>query len=246
MLSRFRLLGGLLVLCSVSAVQAQPGKQPGGGGFRPPEMPRAGDILGGFLQDILKLDADQKKQLSELQKDVDTKLAKILNDEQKKSLENMRTGKGFGFGPPGFGPGGGGPGGTPPGGTPGGPPPKMGFGGPGFGGPGFGGAENVQKKIGATDEEWKVIGPKLQKVTAARRAISGEAGPGTAVAQAQAELKSVLDDPKHAKTDVEEKIAAVRKARERARSDLADAQRDLIRLLTPAQQAMMVGLGHLD
>jgi Spy/CpxP family protein refolding chaperone len=245
MLSRFRVLGALAVLSCASAIHAQPGKQPGGGGgFQPP---RAGDILAGFLQDMLKLDADQKKQLGELQKDVDAKLAKILNDEQKKSLENMRTGKGFGFGPPGFGPpGGGGPGGNPPGGTPGGPPPKMGFGGPGFGGFGFSTPDNAQKKIGATDEEWKVIGPKLQKVTAARRAASGEAGPGTAVAQAQAELKAVLDDPKHAKADVEEKIAAVRKAREQARADLADAQRDLIRLLTPAQQAMMVGLGHLD
>ncbi len=241
MVRRFRMLGGFLVLCCVSAVHAQPGKQPGGG-FRPFEMPRAGDILGGFVQDMLKMDADQKKQLAELQKEVDGKLAKILTDEQKKSLENMRTAKGFGFGPPGGGPGGGRP--TPPGGAPGGPPPKMGFGGPGFGG--FGRSDDLQKKIGATDEEWKVIGPKVQKVTAARRAASGEAGPGTAVAMAQTELKTVLDDPKHSKADVEEKIAAVRKAREQARADLAEAQRNLIRLLTPAQQAMMVGFGHLD
>ena len=243
--SRFRTIGAIAVLCCVSTVQAQPGKGPGGGGFRPPEMPKAGEILGGFIQDFLKLDADQKKQIGELQKDVDGKLAKILTEEQKKSLENMRSGKGFGFGPPGFGPGGaGGP--TPPGGAPGGPPPKMGFGPGGFGGFGAGGNENVQKKIGATDEEWKVISPKLQKVITARRAANGEAGPGTVVALAQTELKTALDDPKHAKADVEEKILAVRKARERARADLADAQRDLIRLLTPAQQAMMVGLGYLE
>jgi Spy/CpxP family protein refolding chaperone len=239
----FWLLGGLAILCCVPAIHAQPGKPPGG--FQPFQPPQPGEILAGFLQDILKLDADQKKELGELQKLVDAKLAKILTAEQKKSLDNMRPGKGgFGFGPPGFGPPGGGPGGTPPGGVPGGPPPKMGFGGPGFGGFGTGKGDDVQKKIAATDEEWKVIGPKLQKVLAARRAVSGDGG--AAVAQAQAELKTVLDEPKHTKAEVDEKITAVRKARERARADLEEAQRDLTRLLTPTQQTIMVSLGHLE
>lgn len=249
MLRRFWMLGTLAILCCVSAATAQPGKGPGkgpGGGFQPPQP---GEVLTGFLQDFLKLNADQKKELGELQKVVDAKLAKILTAEQKKSLESMQPGKGFGFGPPpGFGPpGGGGP--TPPGGTPGGPPPKMGFGGPGgFGGFGFGRTDDVQKKIAATDEEWKVIGPKLQKMLAARRAVSGEAGPmsNAALAQAQAELKAVLDEPKHTKAEVDEKITAVRKAREGARGDLAEAQRDLMRMLTPTQQAIMVSLGHLE
>ena len=129
-------------------------------GFSHFAPPQPGEILSGFLQDVLKLSAEQKKELGDLQKDVSTKLNKILTADQKKSLENMRPGKG-GFGPPGFGPpGGGGP--TPPGGTPGGVPPKMGFG----GGNPFGGfkTDDTQKKIGATDEEWKVIGPKVQKV----------------------------------------------------------------------------------
>ncbi len=243
------MLGGLAVLCCVSAAHAQPGKGPGG--FQPPQP---GEILAGFLQDALKLNGDQKKELAELQKVVDAKLAKILTAEQKKSLDNMRPGKGgFGFGPPGFGPPGGGPGGAPPGGAPGGPPPKMGFGGPGgFGGFGIGRGDDVQKKIAATDEEWKVIGPKLQKVIAARRAVSGEAGVGggpassAALAHAQAELKTVLDDPKHTKAEVDEKITSVRKARERARADVVEAQRDLMRMLTPTQQAVMVSLGHLE
>jgi Spy/CpxP family protein refolding chaperone len=232
----------------------QPGNPPGGipggppGGFGPFQPPRPGEILPGFLQDQLKLTVEQKKKLGELQKDVEANLAKLLTAEQKKALDEIRQGKGaFGFGPPGFGP----PGFGPPGGAPGGPPPKMGFGGPpGFGGFGMGRADDVQKKISATDEEWKVIGPKLQKVIAARRAVSGEAVPGpmsgTAVAQAQSELKTVLDDPKHTKAEVDEKITAVRKARERARTDLEEAQRDLVRMLTPTQQAILVSLGHLD
>ena len=39
---------------------------------------------------------------------------------------------------------------------------------------------------------------------------------------------------------------AVRKAREQARAELAEAQRDLTRMLTPTQQAVMVGLGYLE
>jgi hypothetical protein len=252
MLTRSLLIGGFAVLCSAAAAQAQPG-----GGFGPFGPPRPGEILPGFLQDQLKLNAEQKKELGEIQKELDAKLAKLLTAEQTKMLEKMGPGKG-GFAKGGFGPPGGGPGGAPPGGMPRGPPPKGGFGPPGgFGGFGPKGTDDVQKKIGATNEEWKVIGPKLQKVIAARRVVSGDAvfaggpfggGPmqGNVVAQAQADLKTVLDDPKHAKVDVDEKIAAVRKAREKARADLQEAQRDLVRLLTPMQQAIMVSLGHLE
>jgi Spy/CpxP family protein refolding chaperone len=255
------IVGGLAFLSCVCAAWAQPP----GGGFGPFGLPLPGEILPGFLQDQLKLTAEQKKKLGELQKDTEANLAKLLTAEQKKSLDDFREGKGgFGFGPPGFGPGGpGGPGGKggkggggPPGGMPGGP---FGGGGPAKGGfPfGFGGATNdVQKKIGATDEEWKVIGPKVQKVIAARRMLSGDGGPmagpfggGAAsniVGQAQEDLKTVLDDPKHTKADVDEKIAAVRTAREKARADLGVAQRDLARLLTPDQQTIMISVGHLD
>ncbi|SRR6266851_49374 len=85
---------------------------PGGrgpGGFGGPPQP--GQIMPSFLQDTLKLTAEQKKQLEELQKDVDAKLGKILTDDQKKQLKEMREG----FGP--GGPGGRGPGGGPPGGA---------------------------------------------------------------------------------------------------------------------------------
>ncbi len=74
----------------------------GPGGFGGPPQP--GRILPPFLREQLGLSAEQKKQLDELQKEVDTKLGKILTDEQKKQLHEMR--------PPGFGPGG--PDGPPP------------------------------------------------------------------------------------------------------------------------------------
>ena len=67
-----------------------------------------------------------------------------------------------------------------------------------------------------------------------------------AIGQASADLKAVLDDPKATADDIQIKLAAVRKARQKARADLAAAQKDLIELLTADQQTMLVCLGFLD
>jgi hypothetical protein len=71
-----------------------PGGRFGGG------PPRPGQILPDFLQERLNLTADQKKQVEDLQKEVDAKLAKILTDEQKKQLKEMRNRGPGGNGPP--------------------------------------------------------------------------------------------------------------------------------------------------
>lgn len=253
MRDRYLFFAACACLCTGAVAWVQPG-QPPGGGFQPFAPPKPGEILPGFVQDSLKLTDEQKKQLEKLQKEVEANLNKLLTAEQKKALEELQ--QGFGFGP-GFGPGGkgkgkgpgAGPGQLPPGGMPGGPP--GGFGPGGFGkkggfGPGGITVADLQKKIGATDEEWKVISPKLQKVLKARRSLNGADGSTGVVAQAQADLRTVLEDQKQTKADVEEKIAAVRKAREQARSELEEACRDLSRLLTPSQQTIMISLGHLE
>jgi hypothetical protein len=107
-----------------------PGGPPGGPGGPPGRIgsgafgpPAPGQLLPPFLQDRLKLTAEQKKQLEELQKEVDSKLDKILTEEQRKQLKEMRRG----FGPRGpGGPPGGGPGGRPPGDGPPRPPQEKG------------------------------------------------------------------------------------------------------------------------
>jgi Spy/CpxP family protein refolding chaperone len=83
-------------------------------------MPQPGQVMPARLREMLNLTAEQRTQLDELQKDVDAKLAKILTDDQKKQLEQLRErgprqgfgggGGGRGPGGPGQGPGGGGPG----------------------------------------------------------------------------------------------------------------------------------------
>src|SRR5271166_3432401 len=149
-MSRRLILGGglgALLLVVVAIAQQPPGGNPGGfpGGFPGPfTPPQPGQILPAFMQDQLRLTPEQKKQVEELQKEVDAKLAKILTEDQKKQMKEPRPG--------GFGPGGPG-----------------GFGPPG----GFGfnpqsRLEDAKKELGASDEEWKVISPKIQKVISAR------------------------------------------------------------------------------
>lgn len=84
-----------------------PGGPPGrfgSGAFGPPAL---GQLLPPFLQERLKLTAEQKKQLEQLQKEIDGKLDKILTEEQRKQLKEMRRGfgpRGPGGPPPGDGP----------------------------------------------------------------------------------------------------------------------------------------------
>lgn len=84
---------------------------PGGGGpggfGGPPSQP--GQVLSNRQQEELRLSAEQKRQLDELQREVDDKLAKILSTEQRRQLKELRE-RGPGAGGPGNGaPGVGGP-----------------------------------------------------------------------------------------------------------------------------------------
>jgi Spy/CpxP family protein refolding chaperone len=256
------LTAGLALLAAVSLAAAQPG--PGGPGPGGPGgglgglFPKPGTVLPGPVQDRLNLTAEQKKQIEELQKEVDTKLAKLLTADQKKTLDDIANNPFGALFPPG-GPGG--PGGFP--GGPGGPPGGNPGGFPGFGPGGFGrvSLDEVKKKIDATDEEWKVLGPKLQKVIAARQVVASDGSSGgfpgiggfggppqgtNIITQAQADFKAVLDDPKHTKEELKEKAEAVRKARKQARSELDTAQKELGDLITKDQEEILVGLGFIE
>jgi hypothetical protein len=52
--------------------------------------PQPGQVLPKFLQDALELSDEQRKQIDDLQKDVDERLGKILTDEQKQRLRQAR------------------------------------------------------------------------------------------------------------------------------------------------------------
>jgi hypothetical protein len=78
----------------------------GPGGPRPGgPAPRPGDVLPGPLQDMLRLTAEQRKRLAEIQKSVDEQLDKLLTDDQRAQLKRLREAGPGGFGPPPGGPG---------------------------------------------------------------------------------------------------------------------------------------------
>jgi hypothetical protein len=56
----------------------------------------------------------------------------------------------------------------------------------------------------------------------------------------------VLDNSQSTPQEIQEKVAAVRRATEKAKADLAAARKDLVELLTAEQQAILVGLGYLE
>jgi len=122
-------------------------------------------------------------------------------------------------------------------------------------------AEFLKERLGATDDEMKVIQPKLEKVMEARRDASGGFGfmgrggrggfgggdqPQSAVARAQQELAQLLENKEARPDQIAEKLKALRDAREKARETLAAAQKDLKEVLTQRQEAVMVMMGWLD
>lgn len=73
-------------------------------GFGGPTQP--GQLFSPFVQDMLKFSEDQKKQLADIQKEVDARLDKILTEDQKKQLKEAGNRGPGGFGRPPGGPGG--------------------------------------------------------------------------------------------------------------------------------------------
>jgi hypothetical protein len=66
------------------------------------------------------------------------------------------------------------------------------------------------------------------------------------VAQALTDLKTAIADAKSKPEDIQEKVAAVRKARQKAKRKLETAQKELLELLTPDQEAVLISLGYVD
>lgn len=64
--------------------------------------------------------------------------------------------------------------------------------------------------------------------------------------QALTDLLGAVTDAKTTPEQLQQKLAAVRAARQKARADLAAAQKDLLELLTADQEAVLVDLGFLD
>lgn len=124
--------------------------------------------------------------------------------------------------------------------------------------------EMMKDRIGATDEEWTVISPRLSEVMtlsqSARggqmRGMMGGRGrdrgqqPETVstdpVEKASQELQQTLDKEAPSNTEIQNKLLALRGAREQAKQKLAAAQQKLREVLSVKQEAQLVLMGMLD
>jgi len=68
--------------------EGRPGAGGPGGRGGPPQP---GQIMPMFVQEMLKLTDEQKKELADIQKDVETRINKVLTEDQKKQLQEMRS-----------------------------------------------------------------------------------------------------------------------------------------------------------
>jgi molybdopterin converting factor small subunit len=130
--------------------------------------------------------------------------------------------------------------------------------------------KRLQEELGATDDEWKALGPKIEKVRTLQRLVGDDAvggsggmlggGPGRALLirsadpntpQADIETKSktlqaLLDDKQAKPESVTAALKAYREARVKARQDLVKARQELKDLLTVRQEAQLVTMGILE
>lgn len=126
--------------------------------------------------------------------------------------------------------------------------------------------ERMKDQLNATDDEWKVIEPRLSKVMTLNRqrfmgAMGGRRGfgpgaqdrPGrgaadqdSAVAQAQEKLQQTLESGSADAAQIKAQLTALREAREQAKQELAKAQQELREVLTLRQEAQLVMMGMLE
>lgn len=130
--------------------------------------------------------------------------------------------------------------------------------------------ERMKEQLGATDEEWKALEPRVEKVmTASREARFGgmgammggrRGGPGgagggpgpadnqpqSAVGKATADLRSGLDDKNTSADEIAKRLTALREARAKAKQDFEAAAKELKEVLTQRQEATMVMMGILE
>jgi len=133
--------------------------------------------------------------------------------------------------------------------------------------------ERLKEQLGTTDDEWKVLQPKIEKVATAQRETFGGFGrfggrgmggdrggdrggdqaqnrpsdrPETKLMKAQGELRTLLENKSAAGADVQAKLKSYREARDKARADLQTAQKELKEVCSVRQEAVLVLNGMLE
>jgi len=133
-------------------------------------------------------------------------------------------------------------------------------------------ADWMKQALGASDEEWKVLQPRIEKVQTLSRATRGGGGMGFMMGgrrggpqgdrpqgdrpqsdrpQSEVEKKSealqkVLDNKEAKVEEIKAALTALREARAKAKAELETAQKELREVITVRQEAQFVTMGLLD
>jgi hypothetical protein len=124
-------------------------------------------------------------------------------------------------------------------------------------------AEMMKERMGATDEEWTVIKPRLEEVMKLSQNAGGMRGmfgrgrrnpdgqpdaeaPTEPVQIAIDDLQKTLDKEAPTAAEIKAKLAALRGAREKNKQELVIAQQKLKDVLSVKQEAMLVMMGMLE
>ena len=139
----------------------------------------------------------------------------------------------------------------------------------GGGGPNFAGMrqqmlDRMKEMMGASEDEWKVLGPKIEAIQTLQTQASNRMGmikamfggnlpPGfpandspSPVELKAADLQEAIDNSTTNADTLKARLASLREARDKARADLARAQNDLKDLVTARQEAALVLMGVLE
>jgi len=125
--------------------------------------------------------------------------------------------------------------------------------------------DRMKETLQATDEEWKVLEPKVEEVMtfsreanrSGRRSFfrrrrrssddeNREQREQSDVETAIDALRTTLENKDAGAEEIKAKITALREAREQAKQKLAKAQEELRQLLTQRQEAEMIMMGYLN
>jgi hypothetical protein len=129
-------------------------------------------------------------------------------------------------------------------------------------------SDRQKQAFGATDEEWKVLQPKIEKVqTLARQSRGGmsfmggrgrggpggndRGGPPSDHPQSEVEkkaeaLRKILENKEAKAEEIKAALTGLREARATAKKELEVAQKELREVLTVRQEAQCVAMGILE
>jgi hypothetical protein len=116
----------------------------------------------------------------------------------------------------------------------------------------------IRTQLGSTDEEWAVLQPKLLRVVNAMadvdqnqvarisgRIFNQNQQGNSEMDLARTRLKAAVEDPNTSTEEFHKSLVYWRSVRARAKLELADAQNDLVRIVTLRQEGVLLGLGVL-